>query len=231
MTPSSALARSMVPVALRKSVATWRATTAEAVGSQRWSKPALYGLDDALARVLPRHGTFVELGANDGYSQSNTYYLERVRGWSGVLIEPLPWLYRRCARLRRGAECFNVVCVAPQRAGEPVVMVDRDLVSVALGQQPADEERARLGRGRRVEVPSTTLSAVIDRSAVTRPTFLSVDVEGAERSVLAGLDLARHAPDWLLVETRHPDDISRLLDPWLVRVDRLTHHDHLYRRR
>jgi hypothetical protein len=30
-----------------------------------------------------RPGFFVEAGANDGYQQSNTYYLEHLRGWSG----------------------------------------------------------------------------------------------------------------------------------------------------
>ena len=34
------------------------------------------------------NGFFVELGANDGVSQSNSLYFEMKRNWQGVLIEP-----------------------------------------------------------------------------------------------------------------------------------------------
>ena len=56
------------------------------------------------ARHLTRRGgVFVEAGANDGYAQSNTYYFERMRGWSGVLIEPVPELAHHCP-FRAGRE-------------------------------------------------------------------------------------------------------------------------------
>src|SRR5512145_152283 len=35
-----------------------------------------------------RDGVFVDVGANHHQRSSNTYYLERVMGWSGVAIEP-----------------------------------------------------------------------------------------------------------------------------------------------
>ena len=37
-----------------------------------------------------RQRTFVELGANDGVTFSNSYLLERCHGWRGVCIEPTP---------------------------------------------------------------------------------------------------------------------------------------------
>ena len=82
------------------------------------------------------------VGANDGYDQSNTYYLEAVKGWTGILIEPLPSLFARCVRLRKHSSCFNLACVGPELAGGFVTIVDQDLTSVTLGQQPAGEEFA-----------------------------------------------------------------------------------------
>src|SRR3989337_2392344 len=40
-------------------------------------------------------GIFVEVGANDGISFSNTYFLAAI-GWKGMYIEPVPELYEKC---------------------------------------------------------------------------------------------------------------------------------------
>ena len=45
-------------------------------------------------------GFFVELGANDGVTQSNTLYLEKHRKWKGVLVEPTPHNFLKCLENR-----------------------------------------------------------------------------------------------------------------------------------
>ena len=46
-------------------------------------------MDKKLLKYLNyNNGFFIELGANDGLRQSNTYYLEKNLGWRGILIEP-----------------------------------------------------------------------------------------------------------------------------------------------
>lgn len=51
---------------------------------------SLNGLDEKLAPYLNfKGGIFIEAGANNGIRQSNTYYLEAVRGWKGILVEPV----------------------------------------------------------------------------------------------------------------------------------------------
>lgn len=64
----------------------------------RWRKrPSINNLDRKLAKYLDfREGFFIEAGANDGYAQSNTYFLEKKRGWHGLLIEGIPELYKTC---------------------------------------------------------------------------------------------------------------------------------------
>src|SRR5262249_24696590 len=47
-----------------------------------------------------RDGFFVEFGATDGISLSNTYLLERDFGWRGILAEPNPVWHAGLARTR-----------------------------------------------------------------------------------------------------------------------------------
>ena len=67
----------------------------------RKTKPSLDGIDDKLRKYLDfKNGFFIEAGANDGYSRSNTYYLEKKLGWTGLLVEGIPELYVKCVKRR-----------------------------------------------------------------------------------------------------------------------------------
>ena len=62
---------------------------------------------------------FVEAGAFDGYEQSNTYWLERFRGWAECLrVEPVPELYREAKRNRPSAKVFNCALGTEEQAGQ-----------------------------------------------------------------------------------------------------------------
>jgi FkbM family methyltransferase len=205
-----------------------RARTAARVGSERYAWPALNNIDRKMASLLPETGTFLEIGANDGYSQSNTYNLGQHRGWRGILIEPLPTLFALCAKHRSDADCFNVACVGADGPAT-IRLVDRGLMSVALGLADGQDEARRAGGAQQtVTVPTATMSSLIDKSSINQITFMSVDVEGAELAVLDGLDLARHCPDFLLVETAEPDGIERWAAGHMIRAEQITRHDHLF---
>lgn len=223
-------ARRLVPGPVRRSMKLSRVKVFERFGSTRYSRPALDGLDEKMLEYLPRSpGVFVELGANDGYSYSNTYFLERMCGWRGVLIEPLPYLHGICQRMRPRSQCFNVACVADESTTS-VTIVDADVMSVTLGQQDPERERARINSSTRFDVPATTLSSVLDRANEPDIDFASIDVEGAELAVLDGLDLSRHTPTFLLVETSVPTEVEARLEGRMIPVAQLSHHDFLFRR-
>jgi FkbM family methyltransferase len=215
-----------------------RARLFSALGSTRYSHPCLADIDTVLAGLVPDGpGVFIEAGAHDGYTQSNTFYLERHCGWSGVLIEPVPELFRRARRRRRRSHVFGCALVAPELEGIMVEVHFGDLCSM-VGDGGAHAARGLEPSGRAgysALVPGRTLSAVLDESGIDRADVLVLDVEGNELNVLAGLDLDRHAPAHLLVESNDRPHQQPALDAALASrydfVRAVSPVDLLYRRR
>lgn len=212
----------------------------EQLGISRFSRPALNDLDTRLGKYLPsRDGVFIEAGANDGFTQSNTYYLEKFRGWRGILVEAIPVLFQKARSRRPNSKVFNCALVPPERAGEEVSLTYGNLMSVvdgAMGNPDADA--AHIARAKqhdpsagsfKVSVPGRTLSSVIAESGFEKIDFLSLDVEGFETQVLQGLDFSRHRPTWICVEARFPDEVHALLGTHYEMVEQLTRLDRLYR--
>jgi FkbM family methyltransferase len=213
-----------------------RRRTFETFGSYRFSRTGAESIDRKLERHLDIDGGFfVEAGANDGVNFSNTYYLERVRGWTGVLVEGIPDLYAACVRHRPRSHVVHCALVAPENEGTPVTMHYSNLQSIVEGALPYDHVELGLisqhERTYMVKVPGRTLSSVLDEVGPQRFDLLVLDVEGYEPQVLRGLDLDRHAPRFALVEVldeRQRAAVEAVLGDRYTEVDRFTPTDVLY---
>lgn len=215
----------------------YRRGVAEALGSRRYSQPALFEIDRKLAELMPwKGGTFVEAGAHDGYTQSNTYYLERQRGWTGVLVEPVPELGEKCRRRRSHSQVFGYALVGADHRDPTVTIHFGDLMSTVGAAEHA--QQGLITAGRRpysTSVPARTLSAVLDEAGLESPDVIILDLEGHEPDVLTGLDLDRHTPRYLLLEALDPDRGRAVFDAALTprygHAGALSDYDLLYERR
>lgn len=228
---------------LKKRLIKYRRRLFESFDSHRYSRPALNGIDHKLQKYLSyTDGFFVEAGANDGFAQSNTYYLERFLGWHGILVEPIPELYERCVRERPNSTVFNCALVSDDYEGETVKMLYSGLMSLVEGAMKgtaADLEHVQRGmqvqgleRSYQIEVPARTLTSILDEVGAEGVDFVSLDVEGYELSVLKGFDLDRAQPTYLLIEARFRQEIeAHLLKYGYVAIDQFSAQDVLYARR
>jgi hypothetical protein len=104
-----------------------------------------FGLD-ALDLRLAMHvkhsgGFYVEAGANDGITQSNTLFFARYRGWRGLLVEPVPDLARRCALMRPESVVEQAALVAHDHGASTVTVRYANLMSVVAGVRAAATPR------------------------------------------------------------------------------------------
>ena len=201
---------------------------------QSYGIPGYMGLgklDKKIIEIIePRNeGYFIELGANDGVRQSNTYVLQYQFNWTGILIEPNPKYYSICSQNRAFKIRPHIVvaaCVPFDYNEQFVEMAEADLMSVALGLQVDDltahthaEKGALLANNEqkicKYGAIARTLHSILEEcDAPSQIDLLSLDVEGNEAAVLKGIDFYKYRPKWILVEIRSDDSESHqiLLD-------------------
>jgi FkbM family methyltransferase len=178
-------------------------------------------LDRQLAEYIPQsEGVFVEVGAYDGIEQSNSLYFERL-GWRGVLIEAVPTTFERCKRNRPLATVVHAACVSPEFQGTEISLVDVGLMSLVDGARRSEQERqAWIQRGEAIQqitstacaAPARTLMSILVDLGIVQIDLLSVDVEGYEAEVIAGLDLNRIRPRYIVVEDSGTSDLAAILE-------------------
>lgn len=156
-----------------------------------------------------RDGFFVEVGAYDGVEFSNTYYFEKL-GWQGILVEADPELAESCRRARPGAkvvQCAAVQSDCPSEVDFEVVEGWKALSSLNVRRHKQGEDlQGEIGI-QRIKVPAKTLDAILTECQAERIDFITVDVEGDEWGVLAGLSVGKWRPQLIIVErsTTVPD--------------------------
>ena len=138
-------------------------------------------------------GRFVELGALDGDTHSNTYALEKCLNWTGLLIEANPESYAKLQASGRSAtKVHSAVCRRPGR-------VNVTAHGGGFAGMPSEMSAAYLRSwGRRIpqrnavaEVPCRSLTSLMHENGLASGAeLLSLDVQGAEELVLRSVDPA-----------------------------------------
>lgn len=150
-------------------------------------------------------GYFIEIGAHDGVSLSNTYAFEHI-GWRGLLIEANPDVADLCRQNRPDSHVVHAAVGAPGR-GNSIIFHS---VSGSQGAEmlsfvnPSDADLARCARDgksiQEIEVPFRTVDSILMEMGVRAIDFVTIDVEGGELDVLKGFDLGRFAPKVVVLE-------------------------------
>jgi FkbM family methyltransferase len=158
-------------------------------------------------------GCYVDIGAGHPVydNVSLAFYL---RGWSGITVEPNPWLASLSVAVRpRDAHLQSLVGAEKGEATYYLVEHFHGLsTTIATNAQAAQQEYGKPAKAMPVGV--TPFRAICEEHGLADIDFLKIDVEGAEKAVLSGNDWKRFRPKVVLAEALAPLTMLPAWDEW-----------------
>ena len=193
-------------------------TSAKIIGGQ-------YGQSTEVETILKKHkllktkkskrqGFFIEAGACNGESISNTLLFEIKHNWTGLLVEPNPDFFEDLKRRNRNAWILPH-CLSTQRKVE-IVEFDASFYNGGIilpGKTlPSDISRAekrstRHKYERTIKVQCFPLQSVLKAIGKSKVDYFSLDIEGAEYPVLNTIEYDKVDIGTISVEINHAGKI------------------------
>ncbi|WP_158745168.1 FkbM family methyltransferase [Acidisphaera sp. L21] len=157
-------------------------------------------------------GFYIDVGACEPDADSVTLAFYE-RGWSGLNIEPAPGAFARLDAARPRDINLNLAAGAEDGEQDFLLVDGGNGLSTLRGDMRETFE----AEGRRIDPVRTRVRRLSDlcrdyvRSAIH---FLKIDVEGAERDVITGADLAQWRPWIVVVEATVANSPIPTYDQW-----------------
>ena len=169
----------------------------------------------ALAELaFKREGYFVEFGATDGVSLSNTYLLETHFDWTGILAEPARAWHE--ALLKNRSALIETDCVW-KTSGESLLFNEVETGEFSTLSQFNDHDFHGQTRqhGTSYEVNTVSLNDLLQKHGAPREIdYLSIDTEGSEFEILNAVDFEQYSFKFITCEHNYTpirDSIYELL--------------------
>ncbi|CAN2170997.1 fkbM_fam, methyltransferase, FkbM family [Candidatus Nanopelagicaceae bacterium] len=156
---------------------------------------------------------YLDVGAHDGRTHSNTYHLDHQLHWSGILVEPILHLTFMSRKTRSNDRnlFINAACVGPDFQSDSIKLLYCDLMTLAPEiSENSGEEWVTGGSQYLPEnqfvvetyAAARTVKHILENAdSPTKIGVFSIDVEGAELEVLKGVDFERYSFGIIILET------------------------------
>lgn len=154
-------------------------------------------------------GYFVEFGAMDGITGSNTYLLEKNYGWTGIVAEAARVWHNKVARTRSCAKDFRAVAAY---SGQNLTFKETDVQLGLSGlvdffdDKEYHAQRRAASSGASYKVQTVSLNDLLaEHHAPDYIDYISMDTEGSESAILDTFDFGRHRVGLWTIEHNYFD--------------------------
>lgn len=158
-------------------------------------------------------GVFLDIGAGDGITISNTYFFEKQRGWKGLCIEPRPSVFQKLFEVRT-CYCENL-CLLDRETTVDFLEIEgwgQGLSGVIQEYDPRHLNRieremvspmATHSTSRMIRVKAVKLESLLMKYDLWKIDFCSLDTEGSEQKILETIDFEKTFIDVITVENNY----------------------------
>lgn len=163
------------------------------------------------------NGVFVDIGAFDGVTHSNSYYFEKNLNWTGICIEPLPNKFKELKSCRN-CICINS-CISNEEAIVKFIEVNGAPAMLSGMQKNYDlRHLARLkneivrdgGSYKIIDIPARNINNILKENNLFKIDYLSLDTEGSELEILKSIDFDSFYIHAISVENNYSDPNFKL---------------------
>ena len=155
-------------------------------------------------------GFFLDIGANDGVTLSNSYFFEKNRRWKGICVEPIDDVYNKLIQNRN---CFAVNYCASDKNGEEVffrIQGDNEMLSGIKSEyhelhwkRIVKDVEAKGDQIFESIVNCVTVNDILQQQGSKIIDFFSIDTEGSELKILKAIDFNRFEFSIICVENNY----------------------------
>ncbi len=171
---------------------------------------------DVIALVInnfKRNGFFVEFGATDGKSLSNTYLLEKVFDWKGILCEPGKNWHSSLKNNRESIIDYRCVHSSTGLFVEFHNSHDGELSTISSFVDYSDGHTNSRKKGNKYLVETVKLNDLLkSHNAPTLIDFLSIDTEGSEYEILESFDFTEYTFNFICVEHNYTKNRNKIYE-------------------
>jgi len=159
-----------------------------------------------------RNGFFVEFGATNGIDLSNTYLLEKVFNWSGILAEPgIQWH----KSLKDNRSAFIETDCVWSKTGESLGFMELENGEFSTLESFSDNDDHKRSKKSFKKRQVTTISLedmLIKYNAPKKIDYLSIDTEGSEYDILKDFDFNKYDISIITCEHNFTDSRKKIYE-------------------
>jgi FkbM family methyltransferase len=161
-----------------------------------------------------KDGFYIDIGANDGITGSNTYALEQM-GWKGACIEPQPDIFKKLKHFRK-CDCYNAALSSVSGENLEFLKVKNIDALSGFSEWITDEHKKMIyesGAFERINITTKTFADIMKNyPGIKTIDFMSLDVEGYELPILNSINFSEYSFQFITVEENgHENEINALL--------------------
>lgn len=157
-----------------------------------------------------RNGFFVEFGATNGVTLSNSHLLEKSFEWRGILAEPgRNWH----AQLQQNRNAFIESDCVWRESGEQLEFFESDHPEFSTIDRfkNSDSRSARRAKGKKYSVDTVSLNDLLVRHGAPKEIdYLSIDTEGSEYDILSKFNFDQFSVKIITCEHNYTDSRDKI---------------------